>query len=241
MAGVIFAVCGLIALLSFNRVELNNQVDLHRTLLARYCSIIAERSMHAWRTTSWNDVFVIAPNGDVHETITVRAIVECEKLDFYKIYTGPGWYQSERYRDGVRVRVRSLEVEGVGGARRDVTTSWSEKGNLEILAHFGEPALRDSEINLQVELDWPGRCIPLMRRRVPDEFALTFHGQLSDLSYVIVLPAGFDAYHDVIGLVPGRDMFESSRGGGNGRNVEIGLVAHDVGPDRRVGLRLDLK
>lgn len=241
MVGVIFAVLGLIALLSFNRVELNNQVELHRNLLARYCTIIAERSKHAYRTMSWNDVFVISPNGDVRETITVRAIVECDELDFYKIYTGPGWYQPERYRDGVRAKVRSLEVEGVGGARRDVTTSWSEKGNLEIIAHFGEPAHRDSEISLQVELDWPGRCIPLMRRRVPAEFALTFTSPLPYLEYRIVLPIGFDAYHDVIGLVRGPNVFESSRRGGDGRNVEVKLVARDIAKGQRVGLRLDLK
>ncbi len=238
---VAFAVLGLIALLSFNRIELKNQVDLYRGLLARYCTTLAERSNHAYRTLSWNDVFIISARGDVRETITVRAVVDCEELDFYKIYSGPGWSQPPRSRGEVRARVRSLEVEGVGGARRDVTTSWSERGNLEIIAHFGEPALRDSEISLQVELDWPGRCAPLMRRRVPEEFAVAFSGPLRKLDYLIVLPEGFDAYHDVIGLNRGRDTFESMRVGVGGRNVEIRLTAHDVDQGRRVGLRLDLK
>lgn len=241
MFAVVFAALGLIALLSFNQMELKHQLELHQNLVARYCTTIADRSNHAYRTLYWRDVFVISPNGDVHETITVRATVECEKLDFYKIFTGPGWNQSQRYRDRVRVNVRSLEVGGEGGARREVTKSWSDAGNLEIIAHFGEPALRGSEVSLQVELDWPGRCIPLIRRRVPEDFALTFHGSPEYVEYLIVLPVGLDTYHEVIGLVRGRDTFELDRSGGDGRSVEIRLVTRDMEPKQRVGLRLDLK
>lgn len=241
MFAVTFGLLGLVALLSFNRLEWRNRTDLHRSLLARYCIILAERFNHSWKTTSWQDVVVVSPNGDAEETITVKATVECDTLDFFKIYTGPGWRQPEKYQRRVRVKVRSLEVDGAGGTRRDVTSSWNENGNLEILVHFGEPALRDSEISMKVELTWPGKCLPLMRWRRPDEFALTFIRPIDYLEYQIVLPAGFDAYYDPIGLFRDADDCVFSREGAKGAPITIKLVARNIAQNRRIGMRLDLK
>jgi hypothetical protein len=241
LVAVVFAVAGLIALLSFNRTELKNKVDLHRNLLSRYCSIIYDRFDHSYRTTYWKDVVVVSPDGDAHETITVRAVVECDALEFYKIYTGSGWCQPQRHRDGVRTKVRSLRVAGEGGTRRDITTTWSGVGNLEIIVHFGEPMLRDSEISFQVELDWPGKCVPLMRKRTPDEFVLTFSRPNEYLEYVIVLPSGCEVYHDVVGLVRGQDTFQLSCGPDGEGGTEVRLMAHGVREGQRVGLRLDRK
>jgi hypothetical protein len=241
MFAVVFGVLGLIALLSFNRIEWRNRVDLHQALLAHYCVLISERFNHQWRTTSWKDVVVIESNGDAREIITVSAIVECDTLDFFTIYTGPGWNQPEKYRRKVKAKVRSLEVEGAGGTRRDVTSSWTDNGNLKILVHFGEPAVRDSEISMKVELDWPGKCVPLMRRHSADEFALRFLGPLGHLEYQILLPPGFDVYYDTIGLSQPKDHYSCVRETVPGGRVQVLLVATDVEENRRLGLRLDLK
>src|SRR6266498_2226637 len=119
IVAVLLGVLGLYILLIASRVEPRSRSELERKLLARYTKLLRERQAHSWRITSWEESVVIAPNGDSREVITVKAIVECDLLDFFSIRTGPGWNQSEKIRRQVRVRLKTFELDGIGGTRWD--------------------------------------------------------------------------------------------------------------------------
>jgi hypothetical protein len=241
MFAIIFGVLGLIATLLFSRLEKASKSELYNDLLARYCRILSDQFEHSWKMTHWKDELSVRSNGDTTEIITVRAIVNCDRMDFFKIYTGPGWNYAKRLRAEVKIKVRSLTAGNTGGTRREVTHSWTESGNFEIITHFKEPLARGCEINLHVELEWPSRCLPLMRRHTPEDFALTFTSPIDYLEYRISLPSGFDVYYDTIGLTEKLDNFKSSYDARPDGGIEVTLIARDLHQNHRVGLRLDLK
>jgi hypothetical protein len=79
-----------------------------------------------------------------------------------------------------------------------------------------------------------------MRFDKVDEFVALFSRPLAHLSYRVTLPVGTKAKCDAIGLT-GQDDFDLSHFAGNDRQPVVELIAHDIAPDRRVGMRLDLK
>ncbi|WIV59888.1 hypothetical protein [Amycolatopsis nalaikhensis] len=241
IVAVLLGVIGLYILLIANRVEWRSRTELDRRLLQHYCSVLKERHGHSWRIVSWLESAVVRPNGDATEVITVTAIVECDVLDFFAIRTGAGWHQSERVRRKVKVNVKSLEVDGIGGTRRDVTSTWLDDGRLEVLAHFGSPASRGDEIVMVIEKEWPGKCAPLMRERRPDEFALKFACAIGYLEYAIHLPEGAEVACDPVGLVKGQHDFSLAVKRNGAGPTEVCLVARGIPPRLRVGMRLDLK
>ena len=236
---VIIGVLGLVALLFASRFGLLEKTELCNRLVARYCALMIDQCGYSWRICRWVDTMLILPNGTTRETITVSAIAECDRMDFFKIYAGSGWPQPERHRKSVRAKVRTVKADGVG-TRPDVTLTWSREGKLQIIGHFYEPVRRGGEVNLQVELDWPGRCAQLMRRHTPEEFAVNFTHGATHFEYRITLPAGVDVYYNTIGFVDGEDNFQCTCGKVNGGEVEIRLVACNVGRNKRAGLLLEL-
>jgi hypothetical protein len=214
--------------------------ELYRNLVARYCRLIFEQLQYAWRIDHWIDTMLILPNGDARETITVGVVVECEGLDFFKIYTGPGWRQPEKYRRLVTITARTIKIDGTSGTRADVTSAWTARGNLEILAHFEDPIPQGKEMGIQVELTWPARCAPLMRWNVREEFVVDFRSPVRYFEYRITLPPGSPFDYRTIGLVDGEDAFESSSGSVNGGENEVCLTVRDLCEDRRVGLLLEV-
>ncbi|MEU8631286.1 hypothetical protein AB0C38_03890 [Amycolatopsis sp. NPDC048633] len=241
IVAVLLGVIGLYILLIANRVEWRSRTELDRRLLERYCRVLRERHGHSWRIASWVECAEVRANGDATEVITVKAVVECDFLDFFAVRTGAGWNQPEKARRKVKVAVKTIEVDGIGGTRRDTTSTWLNDGRLEVIAHFGSPARRGDEILMVIEKEWPGKCAPLMRDRQPDEFALTFACVTDYLEYAIQLPQGNEVACDVIGLVRGQHDYALAVKRNGVGPTEVSLVARDIPPRLRVGMRLDLK
>ncbi len=244
-AGAIVAVflglIGLYTLLIANRVEWRRRTDLYQRLLGHYCEVLQERYHHSWRIVRWEQFSEINGNGDATESITVTAVVECEYLDFFRLLTGSRRDHSDWERRKVQMRLRTLEVDGIGGTRWDGTTNWISSSRLEVLAHFGVPARQGDEITMVIDQHWPKKWTRLVKDNEPDEFVVEFRRPISELSYSIALPVGRETFVDPIGLVRGRDDYSLEAKPNKYGRIEVTLNAHDIPQDMRVGMRLDLK
>ncbi|QKV77388.1 hypothetical protein [Amycolatopsis sp. Hca4] len=109
------------------------------------------------------------------------------------------------------------------------------------MSHFGSPARLGDEIVMVIEKEWPGKCAPLMKERRPDEFALKFACAIDYLEYSVQLPEGSEVACDVIGLTRGQDEYSLEPKRAGGTSTTVLLVAKNIPPRRRVGMRLDLK
>ncbi|MGH7751105.1 MAG: hypothetical protein ACREQ5_41025, partial [Candidatus Dormibacteria bacterium] len=180
-------------------------------------------------------------NGNTRDIITITAVVECDLLDFFSFWEGPIWNWPERYRRRVKIGVRSLQVGDEGGIRPDITYSWVHKGRVKILIHLNEPATRGSEISFVAQLDWPAKCLPLMRRDRAEEFVLQFGRPTEYARYVVVLPAGHEASYEAVGLNWGAGCHDLVSELNTLGQVEVGFTACDIPADHRMGMRIDLK
>jgi len=238
---VLLANLGTFIILLSSRRELRRRSERDQLLLGHYCRVLRDRSDFSWRVITWSEVITIKANGDSSTVVTVKAIVESAFLDFFRLCLGAIWNQPQRYRKRVKVSARSLEIDGIGGARYEVTSSWMPDGRLEFLAHFKSPLNLGEKIELTVELEWPGKCIPLIRYREPEEFRVHFRNRVEMAHYVVVLPEGVESYCQPIGFVPGenRNVIKSSRN--RSGQQEISFTAYDLPAREVVGMRLDLK
>lgn len=238
---VLLANLGTFIILLAGRRELRRRSERDQLLLGHYCRVLRDRSDFSWRVISWSEVITIKANGDSHTVVTVKAIVESVLLDFFRLCLGAIWNQPHRYRRQVKVNARSLEVDGIGGTRYEVTTSWMPDGRLEFLTHFKSPLNLGEKIELVLELEWPGKCVPLVRYREPEEFRVHFRNRVEFAHYVVVLPDGMEAYCQPIGFVPGENRNVISSGRNRAGQQEISFTAYDIPAREVVGMRLDLK
>lgn len=238
---VMLANLGIFIILIAGRRELRRRSERDQVLLGHYCRVLRDRSDFSWRVISWREVITVKSNGDSSTVVTVTAVVESVLLDFFRLCLGAIWNQPHRYRKRVKVNARSLEVDGIGGTRYEVTSSWMPDGRLEFLAHFKSPLNLGEKIELVVELEWPGKCVPLVRYREPEEFRFHFRNRVEFAHYVVILPAGMEAYCQPIGFVPGqnRNSIKSSRNSAG--QQELSFMAYDIPAREVVGMRLDLK
>jgi hypothetical protein len=232
-------VLGMFIALEANRKQWRARAERDQRLLAHYCDILQDRFTY-WRVKDWDERVVVDSHGNAHQYITVRVLVESEDLDFFRIRMGCRWKQPVKYRKKVKVQVRSLEVDGLGGTRADTTTAWLYDGRLEILTHFASPIEKDELLNLAIEIDWPNKCQPLMNRE-PDEFVMRFTQHIERAAWTIVLPPGTQVAVDPVGLRSGEDSFEIKKRVDNAGSAEVRLVARAIEPYREFGLRLDQK
>ncbi|PWK87958.1 hypothetical protein C8D88_103154 [Lentzea atacamensis] len=237
---VIVAVLGLFVLLVANKLEWRRRTELDRRLLLRYCDRLHERCNFTWRISDWRQVVTIEANGDTHDKITFTAVPTCDTLDFLTFWEGPNWDWPERYRRKTDVHVRSVEVEGEGGTRFDVTSRWLSRGRLKVMVHLSEPALRDSEISLIAEFTFPAKCLPLVQGS-PEEFVKKFTPGPEHLEYTVVLPPDCSGYWDGVGLKSGTERYSIQRRTNTSGREEISLVADGVATGARVGMKLDIK
>lgn len=237
---VAVAVLGLFVLLATNKLEWRRQTELDRRLLLRYCNLLHERCNFTWRITDWRQVVTIEANGDTLDKITFTAVPDCDTLDFLTFWEGPNWEWPERYQRKTDVFVRSVEVDGEGGTRFDVTTCWLSRGRLKVMVHLSEPALRDTEINLMAEFSFPAKSLPLMQGQ-PEEFVKKFSPGPEHLEYTVVLPPGYSGYWDGVGLKSGTKRYSIQRRTNTSGREEISLVADGVSTGARVGMKLDIK
>lgn len=243
VVAIMLGVLGLFVILVASRVSLRRQSDLDRRLLVRYCKVLSDEFPISWKLMGWDQTIVIGKNGDARQTIKVHAVVESKRLSYYRVRVGPGWNQPQKYRKKVKVQVRSLSIEGVSGTRSEVTELWLEDGTLEILVHFPSSVPRGAEFHVIVVLDWPGKCRPLMKDKVPDDFCYKLErSNVQQFRYVIVLPSGVDASYDPIGFSLSDSNFSLIGKRNGGDQLEIALVATDIKATgrKRIGVRLDL-
>lgn len=98
---------------------------------------------------------------------------------------------------------------------------------------------------MQIEMirDWPGKCVPLMRERRPDEFTFRFSPAIKivEAVFVVMLPKGEDAYYEPIGFQEfNTDCAITTSANGEDR-VEVVLAVKDMPSDQTIGMRLEIK
>jgi hypothetical protein len=235
----IVTVLGIFVTLAGSRRHWRRRAEQDQRLLARYCNILQDR-FNYWRIKDWDEIVMVDAKGNARQRVTVRVLVESEDLDFFRIRMGCRWNQPVKYRRKVKVKVRSLEVDGLGGTRVDTTTSWLYDGRLEILTHFTSPLEKDEQLNLAIEVDWPKKCAPLMNHE-PDEFVMQFTHHIERAAWTVILPTGTQVYVDQVGLKSGEDSFEVHKGVNSAGESEVRLVARAIEPYRQFGMRLDQK
>jgi len=240
VAAVTVAVLGLFVLLVANKLEWRRQTERDERLLRHYCDLLHERCDYTWHISDWHQVVQIEANGDTVETITFTAVSDCEALDFLTFWEGPNWEWPEKHRRGVDVRVRSVEDEGEGGSRFDVTTCWLSRGRLKVMVHLSEPASSGTEIRLEAEFRWPAKCLPFIQG-APEQFVKKFSPGPEHLEYTVVLPPGFSSFYDSVGLKSGTERYSIQRHINDGGREEIRLVADAISTGSRVGMKLDIK
>lgn len=181
---------------------LKREVSAHRELLTRYCELIYYASHPVALVQSWNQVATIERNGDVNELITINAVALRDPLYFLRLRSDAKWEQPEAYRRRVRVNFRSVHIAGLRGPSWQITPRWLPDGRLEMLAHLHSPVPKGAEIQIEIEREWPGKCIPLMKERAPDNFGFNMSGALhiKQAKYIIVLPKDTDVYYEPIGF-----------------------------------------
>ncbi|HYQ63233.1 hypothetical protein [Actinophytocola sp.] len=240
---VIFLILAVMLLLLTDRRRINNEADMHRQLLTRYCDFIWEESTKpAAIVKRWKQVVSVAPNGDVKESINLHIVVLHDELYFMRLWSSPAWDQPPRFRHRVKVKVRSLSISGGRGPRWAVTSSWTHRGKLHLFAHLHSPVPKGAELQIEIIRDWPGKCLPLIRRS-PDEFTFRFSPAMTiaEAFFVVILPKGEDAYYEPVGFhEPCKDYSVARSSNGDDR-VEIALRIKDLPPDCRIGMRLELK
>jgi hypothetical protein len=238
---VLLATLGLIVLLAASRAQWQRRSELYDHLVTRYCTAFTDDNASSWQLTQWIESHRIDGNGDSTVLITVRAVVTCSVLRLYRFRVGAGWNQPEKLRRRVDVQVRSLVLDGIGGARCDLTKHWLDDGRLEVLVHFPSPVRQGSEFRVLIESRWPARSTMLVKDRLPEDFCVQVKSPLDRLEYTVVLPVGEEAFYDPIGFRPDDQRFLLvSCSDGTGRQ-EISLTGKGIADTGRTGFRLDLK
>lgn len=225
-----------------DRRRIKNDREIYRKLLTRYCNFIIDDDRPLVQITRWNQVVDVARNGDVVERLKISLTPLREKLYFLRFRMGAGWDQPSRYRDRVRVDVRSISIEDERGPRWNVTQSWLEDGMLHVFAHFHQPALQGDEVHLEIKKVWPGKCYPLMQAGVPDSFTLVFASimPVANVLYEVRLPSKLNAYHEPVGFRPSSNGMRIMRDESDER-LTLKFVADAIPQGVEVGMRLELK
>ncbi|WP_146175132.1 hypothetical protein [Umezawaea tangerina] len=236
---VLFVILALFILLVANKVEWRRRADVPRRVLRNYCDSLESRGQQ-WRTKSWVEEVDVQANGDVRQRISLSVVAECEQLDFVTLTTGPNWDWPDRNKPKVRLKVRSFEMSDEGGTRFDYMSDWLERSRLKVIVYLHEPASMGSEVSFVVDLEWPAKCVPLMRGYDPDDFVLQFGKPVEEVKCVVVLPPGFRVCFDKLGLTTADDFTLKSFPTRSGQ-VETTLVVHNAPANRKFGMRLDLR
>jgi hypothetical protein len=236
---IVVAVSTVLALLA-DRRRLTRENDTNRSLLSRYCNSIAKDGADPIvRIEDWRQRVEVQPNGDVTETLTLRAVALRKQVEFVRLTAGCRWDQPDRYRRRVQVIARSLTINGVPGTRWNVTTSWTSTQKFTSVLHLHVPIKKGETITFEVTRTWPAKCRPLMRNGQAENFTLQTTSLLDILhvDYTIVLPHGTEAIYEEIGAgEPDVQLMTDANGG------RIFTWRADKVPVlTEVGIRLELK
>jgi hypothetical protein len=171
---VIVFIASVILLLLADRRNLQRSKETTWELLTRYCDFIRENNPEPLISVkTWDQVVYVEPTGT-----------------YEKSSRSP--------------RSRCANGSTSPGPRWIVTTSWTSEQKLTAVLHLHEPIKQGEEIHFEVVRTWPAKCRPLMRDEVADSFIFRTDSRLlaiQRVEYKIVLPAGYDAVHEPIGLL----------------------------------------
>lgn len=243
LVAVILVFLSLMLLLLRDRKRLKYEINVRDELLTRYCDRLYDEGQSIVRVKDWHQVATIGDSGDVQELITIQAEVLQDNLYFLRFRTDPKWAQPRRYRSGVRFSFRGVNSVGDRGPSWWVTPLWLPDGRFEMLAHSHSPIPRGTEIRIEVEREWPGKCVPLVKGRGSDSFGFYFSNALriEHAEYVVVLPKGVEVYYEPAGFqLPHPDF--ALRGGRNreGR-YEVTLTVDNLPVDTHIDMLLQRK
>jgi hypothetical protein len=226
-----------------DRARLKQQADEDRLLLARYCAFLAERHGYVARVLSWRQTAVIAADGSAKEVIRIHAVSMRRQLYFLPLKFGARWDQPKAMRKQVRVKVRSLLSEDKRGTAWRATINWLSNGRFELFCHLRAPVKIGAEIKLEIEWHWPGKCVPLVKRREPEEFVFKFNKLMpvEYAEYKITLPVGHEAYCEPIGFEEPNDSFEVLISDNPNESKTYTFMGIGLTPGREVGMRLEVK
>lgn len=236
---LLFSLSVLLVLLRGNR-RMRGQLQQYRRIVMRYGDEIMEQRKPAMGLKTLNHVAVIDRNGDVEETIRMRVVALKKELQFIPHRSGPGWAQPASQLRRVKVQVRGLSVDGKQGTKWFLTEDRHD-GKLNFLAHLHTPVPMGTEVDLEINRTWPGKCAPLMRHGETEVFTYDYTRPIDYLRYVVILPAGVEVYCDSIGFAEGTKGFSLSTTTNTQGSTEVTLIATDVPVDRKIGMRLELK
>lgn len=242
VATILFALCAILLLVT-DRRRLQRELDISRTLLARYADFIIDNKLEPLVSIEeWAQKVFVQPNGDVREVVTINAVALREEIYFLRLHAGSEWDQPERYRKGLTVRARSIKNNGVAGPHWIVTNTWLSADKLNSIVHFQSPIRRVDEFRLEMKRFWPAKCLPLMRGHIAERFTFrtTELIQIQQMRHSLVLPAGFDAVYEPIGFTePHNHLCVESDIDDEGRRVIV-FRATQLPKRRTVGFRLEL-
>ncbi len=237
-------VTGILLMLA-DRRRLQREYDIHRDLLTKYCDFITDhRPEPLILVSDWSQDVHLKRNGDVRELITIKATVLREDIHFLRFKAGCEWNQPERYRNKVKIRARSLKVNGSAGPHWNVTRSWPSDRKMRVLVHLHSPVRQGQEIRLEMERLWPAKCKPLMCDSTVDNFVFSTTKliQIQKVCYRVILPKGFSAVYWPLGF----DEEETAECGieeetdRDGRKNYI-LKVRDLTSYAEVGMQLELE
>lgn len=238
VAVILIAMSIVLALLAGRR-RLLLENDTNRRLLSRYCDSIAKNGADPIiRIEHWRQRVEVQPNGDVTETLTLKAVALRKQEEFIRLTASSRWDQPERYRRHVQVVARSL-INGVPGTRWNVTTSWKSTQKFTSVLHLHMPIKKGETIMFEVTRTWPAKCRPLMRDGEAESFTLQTTSLLDvqRVEYTIVLPLDTEALYEEIGA--GEPDVQLTTDAGDGRIFT--WQAGKIPTFTEVGIRLQLK
>ena len=242
LVAVVLVIMSVMLIQLRDRKKLKRSIYFRDDLLTRYCDSLYDQSQPVALVKDWNQVATIDKDGDVKELITIRAVAAQEFLYFLRLRADPRWAQPHRYRRRVRIDFRSLNGAGDRGPSWQVTPSWLPDGRLEMLAHCHTPVPRGTEIQVEVEREWPRKCTPLMEGAL-DSFGFNFSKalQIEHGSYIVILPKGVDVYAEPADFhQPDPDFSVQKRKNQDGR-FEVVLTVDNLPADTHIGMRLQRK
>jgi hypothetical protein len=241
---VLLVVLAGVLLVIADRRRLKNKYNVHKELLARYCDFVIDRHADPLiLIEEWKQMIYVQENGDTREVLTIKAKALRKQVYFIRFRTGCQWDQPMKYRRRVKLSARHLTVNGSSGPEWHVTRSWISDRKIQSIVHFHTPVLRGEEIALQVVRTWPGKCRPLMRKRIADSF--TFHFTklmpVKSMEFSVVLPAGFEAYHAPIGFREPSEKFSIEVGQDQESRRVFTFRGEGFPVLAAIGMRLQLK
>ncbi|HVQ39635.1 MAG TPA: hypothetical protein VMS31_19000 [Pyrinomonadaceae bacterium] len=243
LIAIILMLLSTMLILIRDRRTLKREANSHRELLTRYCNILYDENQPVALVKDWSQVVTIEKNGDVNELLIIRAVALRDPLYFLRLRADPKWDQPEAYRQRVRVNFRSVHIAGDRGPSWQVTPRWLPDGRLEMLAHLHSPIPKGTEILIEVDREWPGKCIPLMKSYVPDSFGFILSGALhiEHARYTVVLPKATTVYSEPIGFQQPNPNFSIKNGNNQDGRPEVTLTANNIPVDTWIGMRLQRK